>query len=460
MSEMTLSPRVPPHSEDAEIAVLGSVLLSEDTLTGEHVSALTPAHFYARKHQLIFAAMLTLRGRGDPPDLVTLQVYLHDLGQLDEAGGLVYLMGLGDQVPTSAYAERYAMIVKEKWVQRELIRQAGELMRTVYDGGRALEDLMALAANVGANLDVNAHRGAYGIDEIMSGLVTGLSAGTGQRPVPTGFRDLDRQLGGGLVDASLTVIAARPSMGKTALSVQLAMNVAASMRPTDAPADGQAVIVSLEMPRDQLGMRLLAGEARVDSSRLKDAEAGKVQLNERDWERVAYASEKIARLPLVFLDDPVQDANVHLLANRLRRMHREKPIQFVMIDYLQLMNAGGKSGGGENRQQEISTISRMLKALARELNVPVVVLSQLSRAVEQRPNHRPMLSDLRESGAIEQDADVVMFIYRDEYYNKETDQQGVAEIIVGKQRNGPVGTVKLQYHAAHVRFNDLAGGEA
>jgi replicative DNA helicase len=267
------------------------------------------------------------------------------------------------------------------------------------------------------------------------------SGGIGEG-IRTHFKDLDEQTNG-LQKGGLVVLAARPSMGKTAFALSIAQNVALR-------GDGRAVMVfSLEMPAVQLALRMLCSEARVDMNRVRSG-----QLNERDFERLANAAGRMAEAPMVIDDEP--DLTLNELRSKCRKVIAlHGSLGLIVIDYLQLMSGSKGGGGNENRQQEISAISRGLKQIARELDVPVIVLSQLSRAVEQRPNHRPMLSDLRESGAIEQDADIVMFIYRDEYYNKETDQQGIAEIIIGKQRNGPTGTVKLQFHSQHVRFNDL-----
>jgi replicative DNA helicase len=451
----TMTPRVAPHSPDAEKAVLGSVLLDNDAMLNEAVTLLAPGMFYRAAHATIWEAVLRVHAAGEPVDLVTLSEDLTARGQLDEVGTAVYLVGLSEETPSSAYAEHYARIVREKWVLREVIRQSSQVIREAYDGQIPLEDVLNRAAGVGGNLDVSVSGGAHGIGDVMNRLVQQMTSGTGDQPVPTGFRDLDDQLGGGVYSASLTVLAARPSMGKTALAVQVAENAARHFR---AAGDGRRVaVVSLEMPEDQLAARQLSANARVDSNIVRQAMRGAGHFTERQWERIMAASEDMAALPLTYLDDSVGDANLRTLGVKLRRMHREQPLGLIVIDYLQLMNMGGSASSGENRQQEISNLSRSLKQLAREI-APVIVLSQLSRAVEQRPNHRPMLSDLRESGAIEQDADVVMFVYRDEYYNKETDQQGVAEIIIGKQRNGPVGTVKLQFQSAHVRFNDLSAG--
>ncbi len=444
---MELVTRVPPHNNDAEVSVLGSVLLDNDTLINLGDSV-TPEMFYREGHRKIFAAMRNLQERGEPVDLITLSEELRVRGLLDEVGGLGYLVGLSDQVPTAAYAEHYARLVQEKHTLRQLISASGKVMQLAYDAQLPLEDLLDRSEKLIFEVAEQKKKGEA--TQAMSQVVhdtfeyiTLLHNAKGiPDGVPSGFKDLDEQISG-MQKGSLNVLAARPSMGKTAFALSIAQNVALR-------GEKVVAVFSLEMPAVQLALRLISSEARVDMNRIRSG-----QLNERDFERLAHAAGRLADAPLVIDDEP--ELTVNALRSKLRRISSQHgPLGLVVIDYLQLMSGGSRGGGPENRQQEISTISRNLKGIAREMEVPVMVLSQLSRAVEQRPNHRPMLSDLRESGAIEQDADIVMFIYRDEYYNKETDQQGIAEIIIGKQRNGPVGTVKLQFHSQHVRFNDLA----
>lgn len=445
---MELTPRVPPHNDNAEISVLGSILLDSETLNqlGDFLSA---EMFYREGHRKIFSAMRALQDRSEPIDLVTLSDELGRRQELDEVGGLNYLVGLSEQVPTAAYAEHYARLVQEKHTLRQLIHASGQAMKLAYEGQLPLEDLLDRAEKLIFEVAEQKKRGNdyQAMNEVVQRTfeyITLLHNARGiPDGVPSGFRDLDEKISG-LQKGSLNVLAARPSMGKTAFALSIAQNVALRGEQTVA-------VFSLEMPSVQLALRMLCSEARVDMNRIRSR-----QLGERDFERLAHAAGRLAEAPMVIDDEP--DLSVNVLRSKLRRIQSQYGnLGLVVIDYLQLMS-GGKGGGNENRQQEISTISRNLKNIARELEVPIVVLSQLSRAVEQRPNHRPMLSDLRESGAIEQDADIVMFIYREDYYDKETDQQGVAEIIIGKQRNGPVGTVKLQFHSAHVRFNDLAEG--
>lgn len=444
---METTPRVPPHSNEAEISVLGSILIDNETLSmlGDTLSA---PMFYREAHRKIFETMQALHLRGQAVDLVTLTDELRRRGQLDEVGGVSYLIGLSEQVPMAAYAENYARIVQEKHTLRQLIQASAKAMQLAYESSLPLEDLLDKAEKL--IFDVAEQKQSSESFELIHQVVQdtfdyitkvqihrGLHDG-----VRTGFKDLDDKISG-FQKGSLNVIAARPSMGKTAFALSIAQHVALK-------GEKLVAIFSLEMPSVQLVLRMLCSEARVDMNRIRSGD-----LSERDFDKLTYAASQLVEAKMVI--DDIPDLTLNALRSKLRRIAAQKgELGLVVIDYLQLMSGGRNTGGGDNRQQEISTISRGLKGLARELDVPIVVLSQLSRAVEQRPNHRPMLSDLRESGAIEQDADIVMFIYRDEYYNKESDQKGVAEIIIGKQRNGPVGTVNLQFKSDQVRFNDLA----
>jgi replicative DNA helicase len=444
--EPPVSSRIPPHNLDAEASVLGSILLDNDAYH-QLEGTVRAEMFYKEAHRKIFSAMEDLISRGSPVDTITIVEELRVRGQIDEVGGVAYLIGLADAVPTSVYADHYARIVVEKATLRSLIFAAGKIMQLAYDesgpAGELLDKAEKLVFDVATAKRMDRF---FGMKELVNDtfeLIENLAKGGGiNSGVKTGFRELD-EMTTGLQPGSLNVLAARPSMGKTAFALSIAQNVAIRGGKTTA-------VFSLEMPAVQLVLRMLCSEARVDMNRVRLG-----QLQDRDFERLVNAADKMAKAP-IFIDD-APDLNVIELRSRARRLMAEHDLGLIVIDYMQLMqSAPGRNNGGDNRQQEISNISRGLKALARELNIPVMVLSQLSRQVESRPNHRPMLSDLRESGAIEQDADLVAFIYRDEYYNKETDQQGIAEIIVGKQRNGPVGTVKLQFHSQHVRFNDLA----
>ncbi len=440
--------RIPPHNLEAEASVLGSALVDNDAI--DRVEGLiTPDVFYKEAHRKIWRAMEALRGRGEPVDLVTLAEELKKNGELDEVGGITYLVGLSEATPTAAYAEHYARIVAEKAVLRRLIAAAGEAMRLAYDEAGSVEEVIDQAGRL--ILDVATHGPRHEFQE-MRDLVTKAheriaqlrEEGSRSDLISSGFADLDRLIGG-LGPGSLSIIAARPSMGKTAFALTIAQNVALRDRVPVA-------IFSLEMPAIDLVLRLLSSEARVDMNRIRQA-----QLSDRDYDRLVKAAGRIYDAP-IFIDD-TPGLTLMELRSRARRLAAHQNVQMIVVDYMQLMSGGQSTRNGENRQQEIAAISRGLKSLARELEVPVVALSQLSRAVENRPNKKPMLSDLRESGSIEQDADLVIFIYRDDYYNEHSEKAGIAEIIVGKQRNGPIGTVELQFHAAHVRFNDLARGE-
>nr|WP_256488363.1 replicative DNA helicase [Deinococcus sp. HSC-46F16] len=446
-----MPPRVPPHSTEAEVSVLGSLLLDNDAFLADAVAELTPGMFYREAHRKAFAAMQALRDSGEPVDLTTLTTELARVGHLDDVGGVTYLIGLGDQTPTAAYAEHYARIVQEKWTLRQIIAESGQLMRAAYEQQIPLEDLLTQAGQIGSSLDVQANKGAFSIADVVGEVARDVASGTGERPLSTGFSDLDDQLSGGLYPATLNVLAARPSMGKSALALNVAENVAGQLATSG--ADGQVAVISLEMRRHQLVVRLLSAASRIPAGTVQAAMYGRQGLTPGQKLRFDQAAGRLGGLPMTFLDDAAHDSSLKALPAKLRRLHKEAPLRLVVIDYLQLMTAGG-----ENRVQEVSTISRTLKQLAREFGCPFLVLSQLSRAVEQRPNHRPMLSDLRESGAVEQDADTVMFIYRDEYYDKETTERGIAEIIVGKQREGAVGTVRLQFMGDYVRFGNLSRG--
>ena len=438
--------RTPPQNLEAEQSVLGSILLDNEVLANIE-GMLVPEHFYKEGHRKVFRAIERLSKRGEPIDLVTLTEELRQSGELENIGSVPYLIGLADSVPTAAYAENYARIVLEKATLRELIGTSGQIMQTAYDQALPLEQILDKAESRIFELSSSKRRHSF---EGMTSLVTDTFNHINElfaNPDPvsglrTGFKELD-VITAGLQPSSLNVLAARPSMGKTAFALTIALNAALRGKET-------VGVFSLEMSALQLVTRMLCSEARVDMSRVRNG-----QLSERDFQRLADTAGKMSEAN-IFIDDSA-DLTVMELRSRARRLMAEQGLGLVIVDYLQLMSGGGRNGG-ENRQQEISAISRGLKALARELDVPVLVLSQLSRAVESRPNKRPMLSDLRESGAIEQDADLVMFIYRDEYYDSQSEKQGIAEIIIGKQRNGPVGTLELQFHNAHVRFNDLAKG--
>jgi len=445
MADISLE-KVLPNNLEAERSVLGAILL-DDSASMAVFENLKAQDFYLESHRRIFEKMLLLLNSSRPIDLVTLTEELRQTGDLESVGSVAYLIGLADSVPTAAYAESYARIVTEKATLRDLIGAGGRIMQAAFDQAAPLEEVLDEAEK--AIFDLTTRKRKTGF-EGMSTLVTETFAEINERfanPNPVsglrmGFTELDGMTGG-LQPSSLNVLAARPSMGKTAFALTIGLNAALREKAS-------VGIFSLEMSAVQLVTRMLCSEARVDMSRVRSG-----QLSERDFQRLADTAGRMSEAK-VFIDDHA-NMTVMELRSRARRLMAEHGLDLLIIDYLQLMSGSTRSQT-ENRQQEISSISRGLKALARELDVPVLVLSQLSRAVESRPNKRPMLSDLRESGAIEQDADLVTFIYRDEYYDPHSEKHGIAEIIIGKQRNGPTGTVELQFHNAHVRFNDLARG--
>lgn len=429
--------RTPPQDLEAEQSVLGSVLLDNEAFVVLD-GTLSAEDFYKEAHRRIFWTLAALYGRGEPMDLVTLTDALRKAGDLDKVGNVPYLIGLADNVPTAAYVESYARIVREKRVLRDLISVSGQVMATAYDQALPLEEIID-----------QAERGMYALSSSQAGerfqtmpelaadfadrlkrLESGHSEG-----LSTGFGALDRMTSGGLQPGTFNILAARPSMGKTALALSIALNAA--------KAGHAAAFFSLEMRAPQLEQRLVAMEGRIDMQRLRTG-----QLGDRDWRRAADTLSRLSELSLVVDDSP--EITIGEFRSRSRRLAARMPLGLIVVDYLQLMRA---SGG--NREQEISAISRGVKATARELDIPVLALAQLSRAVESRPNKRPMLSDLRESGSLEQDADLAMFIYRDEYYDLNSEKQGVAEVILGKQRDGPIGTVELAYLNSHTRFATL-----
>ena len=437
----TLIKRVKPHSTEAEQSVIGSMIMDRDAIMAAS-DILTPDDFYNKQYGIMYKAMVDIYSEGKPVDLVTLQERLKTMNVPPEVSSLEFVRELITAVPTSANIKHYANIVKEKSTLRNVIKVNEDITNACYQGQTSsdaiLEEtekqLFKLLQSRGAEEltpikdvvmeAVNKIEAAAKLD----GNVTG---------VPTGFIDLDYRTAG-LQPSDLILIAARPSMGKTAFALNLAASAAVKRHLTTA-------IFSLEMSKVQLMNRFLSMESGVNA---QDMRIG--SLTDGDWERLVEAAATLGDSSLVIDDTP--GISISDLRSKCRKIKLEKNLGLIIIDYIQLMTSNSKS---ESRQQEVSEISRSLKALARELNVPVIALSQLSRAVEQRPDHRPMLSDLRESGAIEQDADVVMFLYRDEYYKKDTDRPGVAEVIIAKQRNGATGTVELAWIGSKQRFGNL-----
>jgi len=439
MSDLFLD-RLPPQNIEAEQSVIGAVLIDPDVLFTV-MEMLRPEDFYRPAHQKIFQAMCRLMEEGQPVDLVTVTAALKDEGVLEEVGGISYLSELATSVPTSANVQTYAQIVEEKAMLRRLIAAATQIASAGYAGGEDAQMIIDEAERRIMEISQRRHRtGFLNIKDVLLNayeriemLYTNKGGVTG---LPTGYPDLDRMMSG-LQKSDLIIVAARPSVGKTAFALNVAQNVALH-------AGVPVAIFSLEMPAIQLVQRMLSAEGNIDSHRLRSG-----FLDTNDWEKLTLAMASLSEAP-IFIDD-TPHVTVFDIRAKCRRLQAEQGLGLVVIDYLQLISGRG----GDNRQQEISDISRGLKGLARELDVPVIALSQLSRAVEQRQDKRPMLSDIRESGSIEQDADVVAFLYRDDYYNPDTEYPNVVEVIIGKQRNGPTGTVKLLYLKNYNKFVSL-----
>ena len=441
-TEETLLKRILPHSTEAEQSVIGAMIMDGEAIMVAS-EIICGDDFYNRQYGVVFDAMTELSDEGKPVDLVTLQDRLREKDVPPEVSSLEFIGNLVTSVPTSANIKYYANIVAEKSTLRRLIRLNEEIANTCYAGKESLEAILEDTEKRVFDLVQRRNTGEFvpirqivmnAMDQIEKaskndGNVTGIA---------TGFIDLDYKTAG-MQPADLILIAARPSMGKTAFVLNIAEYVAFKSNETVA-------IFSLEMSKEQLVNRLFAMESRVDSQKLRTG-----NLSDMDWEKLIESAGVIGKSNLIIDDTP--GINIPTMRSKCRKYKLEHDLKLIIIDYLQLMSGSGR--GSDSRQQEISDISRSLKALARELKVPVVALSQLSRAVEQRPDHRPMLSDLRESGAIEQDADVVMFIYRDDYYNKDTERKGISEIIIAKQRNGPIGTVELAWLPDFTKFANL-----
>ena len=436
--------RVPPHSLQAEQSVIGGLMLDNSTWdqVADRVSA---EDFYRREHQLIFSVIAMLADEQKPFDVVTLAEELERREELEEVGGLPYLAALAEDTPSAANIRAYADIVREHSVTRQLIRVGTEIAESGFrPEGRKVAQLLDEAENKVFQIAEQRHKEGEGFQSIKSLLgktvnridelygnddpITGLS---------TGFDDFDKMTSG-LQPADLIIVAGRPSMGKTTFAMNMAENVAIK--------SGLPVAVfSMEMPGEALTMRMISSLGRIDGHRIRTG-----QIEDDEWPRLTSTVNILSQAQL-FIDDTAALSPTDLRARARRLMREQGQLGLIVIDYLQLMQV---PGGGENRTNEISIISRSLKALAKELNVPVIALSQLNRSLEQRPNKRPIMSDLRESGAIEQDADLVVFIYRDEVYNPESEHKGMAEIIIGKQRNGPIGTVNLTFLGQFTKFEN------
>ena len=440
--EDTLIKRIMPNSLEAEQSVVGSMIMDKDAIVTA-MEMLVQDDFYHKQYGILFDSMIELYNAGQPVDLVTLQNKLKEKDVPQEISSLEFVRDLVTSVPTSANVKYYANIVKENAMKRSLIRTIDDIENECYAGKESLESILDKTEHDVFALLSSRTGGEYvpirqvvmnALEKIemaskQSGTVTG---------IPTGFIDLDYRTAG-LQPSDLILVAARPSMGKTAFVLNIAQYVAFHENMCTA-------IFSLEMSKEQLVNRLFSLESRVDAQALRTG-----NLSDADWEKLVEGAGIIGNSELIIDDTP--GISISEMRSKCRKYKLEHDLKLIIIDYLQLMSGSGRSS--DSRQQEISDISRSLKALAREIDVPVIALSQLSRAVEQRPDHRPMLSDLRESGAIEQDADVVMFIYRDDYYNKDTAKPNVAEIIIAKQRNGAIGTIELAWLPQYTKFANM-----
>jgi replicative DNA helicase len=435
--------KIPPQNLDAEMAVLGSMLMDEDAIS---VSAevLSSDTFYKDTHKKIFEAILGLYNTNKAVDLITLTDELKRLGALDEIGGVSFLTALANSVPTAANINHYVNIVKEKSILRTLINNSTRIISMCYESEGNINEVVDNAERLVFEVSDRKSQGTYlHLKEIVKDSIETIDKLYQKKEhvtgVPTGYIDFDIKTAG-LQPSDLIVIAGRPSMGKSALALGIAEYAGVVQRIPLA-------MFSLEMSKEQLVQRMLCSHAKVDAHKVRTG-----YLATSDWPRLTAAAGKLSEAP-IFIDDSPAISVMELRA-KARRLKAHHDIQMIVLDYMQLMR--GSTMSAESRQQEISEISRSLKALARELSVPVVAISQLSRAVESRTDHRPQLSDLRESGAIEQDADVVVLILREEYYNPTPDNQGMAEVIIAKQRNGPVGTLKLAFIKEYTRFENIA----
>ncbi len=439
--DMNALGRIPPQNVEAEKSVLGSMLLDKEAIP-VITEILNDQDFYRQDHKEIFQAVIDLFERAEPIDIITVSEQLKSRGSLENVGGLEYLTVLASDVPTTANARHYAKIVEEKSLLRKLIRASSDIVNMGYE---AVDDVSNVLDKAEKNIfDIVQNRNLRGFVPIKDVLVDAFNRleelynnkghVTG---IPTGFVDLDYKTTG-LQNSDLILIAARPAMGKTSLVLNIAQYAAIH-------AKVPVAIFSLEMSKEQLVNRMLCCEAMVDSHRMRTG-----KLEDEDWQKIARALGPMSEAPIYIDDTP--GTTVMDIRSKCRRLKLEKNLGLIVIDYLQLMQGRGRT---ESRQQEVSDISRSLKILAKEINVPVITLSQLSRAAEQRTDHKPMLSDLRESGAIEQDADMVMFIYRDDYYNEDSEKKNIAEIIIAKHRNGSTGSIELAWLGQYTKFANL-----
>jgi replicative DNA helicase len=437
---------LPPQNLEAEMAVLGSMLIDENAI-GVALEAIDKSSFYKDSHRKVFDVVLSLYNDSKAVDLITLTDELKRQGLLDKIGGVSFLTELVNSVPTAANISHYVKIVKEKSILRSLINNSTKIVSLCYGTDGNIAEVVDEAEKLIFEVSDTRHKGSsIQLKEIIKNSIETIDRLYQKKAhvtgVPTGFVDLDLKTAG-LQPSDLIIVAGRPSMGKSALALSMAEYAGVTAKIPIA-------LFSLEMSKEQLVQRMLCSHARVDANKVRTG-----YLAASDWPRLTAAAGKLSEAP-IFIDDTPAISVMELRA-KARRLKANYDIQLIVLDYMQLMRGSGTSS--ESRQQEISDISRSLKALARELSVPVIAISQLSRAVESRTDHRPQLSDLRESGAIEQDADVVILIMREDYYNRTPENQGVAEIIIAKQRNGPTGTIKLTFISEYTRFENMTHGE-
>lgn len=440
----TQAAKIPPQSLDAEMSLLGAVLIDDEVLSNVSEN-LKPYDFYDKRHELIYGAMFRLFERHKPVDLLTLSDELGKKDELELVGGSAYLTELTNYVPTAANAEAYAEIIAQKAVRRRLIKAAGDIAEMSYDEEKNVQEVMETAeANLFAVSDAESKQELVSLEQILTesfDRMEELHREKGKlRGLTTGWRDLDKMTAG-LQRSDLIIIAARPAMGKSTLVSNLAHSVASREKQA-------ALFFSLEMSKEQLVDRMLAEAAGVDAWNIRTG-----NLSDSDFEKLSNAMGEMAETPIYIDDTP--GLSVLEMRTKARRVAHSMPLGVIIVDYLQLMRGTAKNYG-DNRVQEVSEISRGLKLIARELNVPVIALSQLSRSVESRNPQIPQLADLRESGSIEQDADIVMFIYREDYYNPETDRAHITDLIIAKHRNGPTGRIELYFHPERLKFMDLA----
>ena len=434
--------KIPPHDLEAEQAVLGSMLTDKDAVISA-IEKLKVDSFYRDDNKIIYESILNLYNKAEPIDIITVKDELSSLGKFEQVGGLEYIASLPDKVPTTANVDKYIKIVEEKAVLRNLIKTANEIIELGYDPTEEVDHIMDSAEKkIFDIMQDKSQKGYTPIKDVLVDSFTQLEELYNRKQhitgVPTGFTELDYKTAG-LHPSDLVLIAARPAMGKSAFALNIAANAALK-------ANVPVVVFSLEMSKEQMVNRILCSEAMVDSNKVRTG-----KLDEEDWEKLAGSIGPLSEAEIYIDDTP--GISVMEIRAKCRKLKLEKNIGLVVIDYLQLVQGTNKRGG--SREQEISEISRSLKMLAKEIGVPVIALSQLSRAVEQRPDHRPMLSDLRESGAIEQDADIVMFLYRDDYYNQESEKKDIAEVIIAKHRGGSTGTVELLWLGNYTKFVNL-----